>query len=75
MAVSRRFATPGGGKLEGFDFEKGALGLPLVPGALAHVECEVRAFHDEGDHAVWVGAVRSARAWLRCFFRSEQRFF
>jgi 3-hydroxy-9,10-secoandrosta-1,3,5(10)-triene-9,17-dione monooxygenase reductase component len=61
--VSRRFAAPGSGKLAGFDFEKGVLGLPLVPGALAHVECEVRSFHDEGDHAVWVGAVRAARAW------------
>jgi 3-hydroxy-9,10-secoandrosta-1,3,5(10)-triene-9,17-dione monooxygenase reductase component len=61
--VSRRFAAPGSGKLKGFDFEKGVLGLPLVPGALAHVECDVRSFHDEGDHAVWVGAVRSARAW------------
>ncbi len=63
-AVSRRFALPGSGKLEGFDFAQGALGLPLVPGALAHVECRVRSFHDEGDHALWVGeaAFVSARA-------------
>ena len=59
-AVSRRFAAPGTGKLEGFDFVKGELGLPLVPGAVAHVECEVRSFHEEGDHAVWVGQVRAA---------------
>ena len=59
-AVSRRFAAPGSGKLEGFDFVKGDLGLPLVPGAVAHVECEVRSFHEEGDHAVWVGQVRAA---------------
>jgi len=59
--VSRRFATPGRAKLEGFPFAAGRLGLPLVPGALAHVECRVRSFHDEGDHAVWVGEVRSLR--------------
>jgi flavin reductase (DIM6/NTAB) family NADH-FMN oxidoreductase RutF len=55
--VSRRFALPGPAKSEGFAFLEGRLGLPLVPGALAHVECRVRSFHDEGDHAVWVGAV------------------
>jgi flavin reductase (DIM6/NTAB) family NADH-FMN oxidoreductase RutF len=58
--VSRRFAAPGSDKVEGFPFLDGPLGLPLVPGALAHVECRVRSFHDEGDHAVWVGEVRGA---------------
>jgi 3-hydroxy-9,10-secoandrosta-1,3,5(10)-triene-9,17-dione monooxygenase reductase component len=57
--VSRRFAAAGPSKLEGFAFTEGKLGLPLVPGALAHVECRVRSFHDEGDHAVWVGEVRA----------------
>lgn len=61
--VSRRFAAPGQGKLAGFHFAEGKQGLPLVPGALAHVECRVRSFHDEGDHAVWVGEVRSL--WSR----------
>jgi 4-hydroxyphenylacetate 3-hydroxylase, reductase component len=60
--VSRRFAAPGRAKAEGFPFVEGKLGLPLVPGALAHVECRVRSFHDEGDHAVWVGEVRSLSA-------------
>ena len=60
--VSRRFAAPGRGKLEGFAFAEGQHGLPLVPGALAHVECRVRSFHDEGDHAVWVGEVRALSA-------------
>jgi flavin reductase (DIM6/NTAB) family NADH-FMN oxidoreductase RutF len=55
--ISRRFALPGALKLEGFEFLEGGHGLPLVPGALAHVECRVRSFHDEGDHAVWVGEV------------------
>jgi flavin reductase (DIM6/NTAB) family NADH-FMN oxidoreductase RutF len=60
--VSRRFAAAGRTKHEGFRFLNGRLGLPLVPGALAHVECRVRSFHDEGDHAVWVGEVRSLAA-------------
>ena len=60
--VSRRFALPGPEKLEGFRFESGSSGLPLVPGAVAHVECRVRSFHDEGDHAVWVGEVTGVAA-------------
>lgn len=60
--VSRRFAAPGRAKLEGFELHEGKHGLPLVPGALAHVECRVRSFHDEGDHAVWVGEVRTLSA-------------
>ena len=55
--VSRRFAQLSASKLEGFAFLEGGHGLPLVPGAIAHLECRVRAFHDEGDHSVWVGEV------------------
>ena len=46
----------------GLPVRGGTAGLPLVPGALAHVECRVRSFHDEGDHTVWVGEVRSLAA-------------
>ena len=60
--VSRRFASPARDKLEGFRFAQGRQGLPLVPGALAHLQCRVRSFHDEGDHAVWVGEVRALAA-------------
>jgi flavin reductase (DIM6/NTAB) family NADH-FMN oxidoreductase RutF len=60
--VSRRFAAAGSDKREGFPFLDGPLGLPLVPGAVAHLECRVRSCHDEGDHAVWVGEVLGAAA-------------
>jgi 3-hydroxy-9,10-secoandrosta-1,3,5(10)-triene-9,17-dione monooxygenase reductase component len=60
--VSRRFALPGPEKLEGFAFAEGEHGLPLVPGAVAQLECRVRSFHDEGDHAVWVGEVSRSAA-------------
>jgi flavin reductase (DIM6/NTAB) family NADH-FMN oxidoreductase RutF len=55
--VSRRFARSDRDKLEGFAFSEGRQRLPLVPGALAHVQCRVRSFHDEGDHTLWVGEV------------------
>jgi flavin reductase (DIM6/NTAB) family NADH-FMN oxidoreductase RutF len=60
--VSRRFAAPGSAKVQDFPFAEGRHGLPLVGGAVAHVECGVRSFHEEGDHAVWVGEVRSLAA-------------
>ena len=61
-AVSRRFAARGRDKLDGFSFVEGRHGLPLVPGALAHIQCRVRSFHDEGDHTVWVGDVLALAA-------------
>ncbi|MBZ9935729.1 flavin reductase family protein [Mesorhizobium sp. BR1-1-16] len=46
--------------LEAFDGEPMAIserGLPLLPGALVHLECETRAIHDGGDHRIMVGEV------------------
>lgn len=60
--VSRRFASRGRDKLAGFAFVEGRHGLPLVPGALAHLQCRVRSFHVEGDHTVWVGDVLALAA-------------
>lgn len=60
--VSRRFASRAKDKLEGFAFLEGRQALPLVPGALAHVQCRVRSFHEEGDHTVWVGEVLALSA-------------
>ncbi len=58
--VSRRFARRDAGKLEGFVFVESRLGLPLIPGALAHIQCRIRSFHEEGDHTVWIGEVVAA---------------
>jgi flavin reductase (DIM6/NTAB) family NADH-FMN oxidoreductase RutF len=55
--VSRRFATSGRRKFQETTLVEGRHGIPLVAGALAHLECRVRSFHEEGDHTVWVGEV------------------
>lgn len=55
--VSRRFARPGRAKFEDLATEQGRLGVALVPGALAQLECRVAAAHEAGDHVLFVGRV------------------
>lgn len=60
--LSDRFAVSGGDKFAGLDWRPGVLGNPLLPGALAHLECEVHAVHDGGDHVIVIGRVRALEA-------------
>ena len=78
-AIARRFADrerhgydePGGERSSGGERSPG--GLPLVPGALAHVEVRRAAVYDGGDHSIITGTVvwsaaRDGRPL--CYFRS-----
>ena len=53
--LSRRFAKSGGEKFEGVGYRAGATGAPILEGALAHLECEIRHEFDAGDHTIFVG--------------------
>ncbi len=55
--LSRRFAGGGAAKFKGLDLAQGTTGVPLIPGALAHLECRVSASHVAGDHTIYVGEV------------------
>jgi flavin reductase (DIM6/NTAB) family NADH-FMN oxidoreductase RutF len=57
--VSRHFARPGREKFLEHPLTAGPRGLALVPGALAHIECEVRAAHPAGDHVIYIGEIVS----------------
>ena len=59
--VSRRFATTRLDKFEGVPWTPGHLGVPLIDGALAHLECRTVSRHIEGDHTILVGRVEAAR--------------
>jgi 3-hydroxy-9,10-secoandrosta-1,3,5(10)-triene-9,17-dione monooxygenase reductase component len=61
-AVSTRFAVSGGDKFAGQGWRPGAYGNPLLDGAIAHVECDIEALHDGGDHLIVVGRVRALEA-------------
>jgi len=34
-------------------------GVPLIKGAMAHFECDLRASHDGGDHTIFIGRLLS----------------
>jgi flavin reductase (DIM6/NTAB) family NADH-FMN oxidoreductase RutF len=60
-SVSRRFATTRLDKFDGVAWSRGTLGVPLIEGALAHLECRTVSRHVEGDHTILVGRVEEAR--------------
>ncbi len=55
--LGRRFAVKGADKFAGVGWRPGATGSPILAGCLAHVECEVEAVHEAGDHDIVVGRV------------------
>jgi len=56
--LSRRFATTKiTDKFEGVSHTVTDLGLPLMEGALAHLECTTVNTHVEGDHTIFIGRV------------------
>ena len=58
------FATRGPEKTGKTTFEQGkALHVPLIPDALAHVECLTNQIFISGDHAIVVGLVEEARTF------------
>jgi 3-hydroxy-9,10-secoandrosta-1,3,5(10)-triene-9,17-dione monooxygenase reductase component len=59
--VSRRFAWRGAKKYAGMEIERGTTGAPLIPGAVAQIECAIVAAHRAGDHTIFVGEVKDLR--------------
>jgi 3,4-dihydroxy-2-butanone 4-phosphate synthase len=53
---SDRFAAKGAAvRAHEVDFDDHELGVPVLPGALATIACEVEAIHPAGDHEIVVG--------------------
>jgi len=59
-AVSKRFASTRLDKFDGVPHRPGDLGVPLIEGALAQLECVTVSKHVEGDHTIFVGRVERA---------------
>ena len=58
--LSDRFARPSEDRFEGQDWIRGQTGAPVLPGALAVIECALRDRLTAGDHDIFVGEVVSA---------------
>jgi flavin reductase (DIM6/NTAB) family NADH-FMN oxidoreductase RutF len=63
--ISTRFAKALGDKLSGLTPAAGERGAPLLPNALAALECVPYAQHDGGDHVIMVGHVKGIRRRMR----------
>jgi len=60
--VAQQFASKGRQKTHGATFDFGhLLSVPLVPEALAQMECATNQVFRSGDHAIVVGLVEAAR--------------
>lgn len=57
QALARRYAARGSSGLIGSDFDWSESGLPVVKGALAHIECRGWATYPAGDHTMILGEV------------------
>jgi flavin reductase (DIM6/NTAB) family NADH-FMN oxidoreductase RutF len=59
--LSERFARKGEDRFNGIGWERGETGVPLIPGVLAAIECEIRQRIPSGDHDIFVGQVVATR--------------
>jgi flavin reductase (DIM6/NTAB) family NADH-FMN oxidoreductase RutF len=60
QALSHRFAQRGQDRFDGTPWMPGAHGVPLIPDALAHLECRITSTVTAGDHTVLIAEVISA---------------
>jgi flavin reductase (DIM6/NTAB) family NADH-FMN oxidoreductase RutF len=61
--LSRRFASRDDDKFIGVAWHAGRLGLPVLDGVLAVVECNLHARVPGGDHVIFVGEVMDAEVF------------
>jgi 3-hydroxy-9,10-secoandrosta-1,3,5(10)-triene-9,17-dione monooxygenase reductase component len=55
--VSRRFARKGIDRFAGLGHRPGVTGAPVLDGVAAHLDCELHAVHEAGDHVIVLGRV------------------
>jgi flavin reductase (DIM6/NTAB) family NADH-FMN oxidoreductase RutF len=60
--ISDRFARKGHDRFGGLEWSAGQTGVPLISGALAHIECSLFRRISAGDHDILIGEVVAADA-------------
>ena len=75
--TSDRFAKRSADRFSATDCETWSLGVPMIRGSLASIECQTHAIHDGGDHLIMIGrVVRAAFEPMRdplLYFRGRYR--
>jgi flavin reductase (DIM6/NTAB) family NADH-FMN oxidoreductase RutF len=61
-SLSSQFSRSGTDKFEGVEFDRSPNGSPLLPGAVAWIDCVLQVEHEGGDHAIAVAAVEDLAA-------------
>ena len=60
-ALSERFSSAAEKRFEGVNWTQSPHGVPLLDGAIGHLECARTRTIEAGDHIALIGEVRSAR--------------
>ncbi|MES2563252.1 MAG: flavin reductase family protein [Pseudomonadota bacterium] len=55
--IAQRFAQSIPNKFDGVSYTSGALSVPLIEGAAAHLECRNETRYYSGDHVIFIGHV------------------
>ena len=55
--IARRYAARGSSALQASDFARTDRGLPVIAGALGHIECRQWSLYPAGDHTLVFGEV------------------
>jgi flavin reductase (DIM6/NTAB) family NADH-FMN oxidoreductase RutF len=59
--LSERFARKGSDRFDGLPWHPGSTGVPLIPGALAAMECVAEQRIPSGDHDIFIGRLVDTR--------------
>jgi flavin reductase (DIM6/NTAB) family NADH-FMN oxidoreductase RutF len=73
-ALARAFAAETTNRFDGVGYRENRHGIPLLNGALAHIECAKHAEVPGGDHTVFVGLVTGGEVTERrplLYFRGD----
>lgn len=56
-----RFVGENASRFSELELDENEWGVPLLPGSLAHISCELNAVHPGGDHDIIIGKVLNCR--------------
>ena len=62
QVLGTTFARSGGDKFAGVRWRPAPSGAPVLDDALAHIDCEIHAVHEAGDHLLVLGRVTALEA-------------